>query len=166
MLTNIINNWQIQKYLLIFKFVIDLNSKYCYENGYKFIITKQNYIYISCYFQYPSIQISFKKPNTIYLRSGNMQYREYIRKDGTEWRATRHSYICSNHFERWDYGLLPSSRGACRLKNNAVPSVFQLFTPPQSYGMTEIWCLCHTWSMPHVETCPEYSSKPFILYWQ
>lgn len=133
MLTNIINNWQIQKYLLVFKFLIDLNSKYYYnENGYKFMISnKITFLVISYFHQY-----RFPLKNQTLLEKWEHAVQR-VRKDGTEWRATRHSYICSNHFERWDYSLLPSSKGACRLKNNAVPSVFQLFTPPQRYGMTE-----------------------------
>ncbi|CAB4022717.1 DNA transposase THAP9-like [Paramuricea clavata] len=54
------------------------------------------------------------------------------RNDGQQWRATRHSYICSNHFEACDYTILPSSTGPCRLKKYAVPSLFKLEFKPQS----------------------------------
>jgi hypothetical protein len=54
------------------------------------------------------------------------------RNDGQQWRATRHSYICSNHFEVCDYTIIPSSTGPCRLKKYAVPSVFKCIIKPQS----------------------------------
>ena len=52
-----------------------------------------------------------------------------MHKDGKEWRATRHSYICSKHFEKYDYVTLPCSGKTCRLKKNAVPSLFKLLPP-------------------------------------
>ena len=61
-----------------------------------------------------------------------------VRNDGTEWRATRHRAIsAATTLKDGIIVYFHSSKGACRLKNNAVPSVFQLFTPPQGYGMTE-----------------------------
>ena len=47
-----------------------------------------------------------------------------VHKDGKHWRATRHSYICSKHFDVQDYQELPSSSGKCPLKHGAVPSIF------------------------------------------
>ncbi len=48
-----------------------------------------------------------------------------INNNGKVWRATRDSFICSNHFEQLDYITPPTSEnGTCRLKKNAVPSVF------------------------------------------
>ena len=52
-----------------------------------------------------------------------------VRNDGKQWRATRHSYICSNHFEKCDYIMLPCSEKTCRLKKNAVPSLFKILPP-------------------------------------
>ena len=42
------------------------------------------------------------------------------------WRATKHSYICSRHFEKEDYVQPPSEARSCRLKRNATPSLFKL----------------------------------------
>ena len=53
------------------------------------------------------------------------------------WRATRHSYICSQHFENEDYILPPSEAGSCRLKRNATPSLFKLTCKPFTYNTTE-----------------------------
>lgn len=47
-------------------------------------------------------------------------------KDGERWRATQHSFICSKHFETNDYIQPPTSTGSCRLKHNAVPSIFKI----------------------------------------
>ncbi len=49
-----------------------------------------------------------------------------VRKDRAEWKATHHSFICSNHFERYDYTLPPSATGTCRLKKNAIPTLFKI----------------------------------------
>ena len=49
------------------------------------------------------------------------------------WKATRFSFICSNHFENQDYIIPPSSDRPCRLKKYAVPSVFSM--PDQSNAM-------------------------------
>ena len=65
-----------------------------------------------------------------------MQYREYGRM---EQNGGQHDTAISAATTLKD-GIIVyfhSLKGACRLKNNAVPSVFQLFTPPQGYGMTE-----------------------------
>ena len=51
------------------------------------------------------------------------QMIQKVHKDGTHWRATRHSYICSKHFDLQDYQEPPSS-GKCRLKRGAVASIF------------------------------------------
>ena len=48
------------------------------------------------------------------------------RKNGKEWQATHHSFLCSKHFEIHDYTLLPSSTGTCRLKSNAIPTIFKI----------------------------------------
>ncbi len=48
------------------------------------------------------------------------------------------SYICSSHFETCDYIIPPSSAETCRLKKNAVPSLFKIFPPSlQNHGIPE-----------------------------
>jgi hypothetical protein len=49
------------------------------------------------------------------------------------WKATRFSFVCSNHFENQDYIIPPSSDRPCRLKKKGVPSVFSM--PDQSNAM-------------------------------
>ncbi|CAB4006611.1 THAP domain-containing 9 [Paramuricea clavata] len=41
-----------------------------------------------------------------------------------EWKATKYSHVCSNHFHHREYIIPPSDNGTCRLKNNAVPTTF------------------------------------------
>ena len=60
-----------------------------------------------------------------------------VKKHPDGWRATKHSYICSQHFEKEDYILSPSAEGSCRLKRNATPSLFKLTCRPFSYNITE-----------------------------
>ena len=45
------------------------------------------------------------------------------------WKTTGSSRICSNHFEPTDYIIPPSSSTPCRLKPNALPSIF----PPHEF---------------------------------
>ena len=52
------------------------------------------------------------------------------------WKATRFSFICSNHFEQQDYVIPPSSYKTCRLKKYAVPSVFSLLEQP--IGLSDV----------------------------
>ena len=50
-----------------------------------------------------------------------------VRNDGNGWRATKYSFICSKHFEKDDYIKLPTAEtGSCRLKRNAIPSLFKI----------------------------------------
>ena len=44
--------------------------------------------------------------------------------DTPDWKATRFTYICSNHFPQQEYIIPPSQNGPCRLKNTALPSIF------------------------------------------
>ena len=53
------------------------------------------------------------------------------------WRATKHSYICSRHFEKEDYVQPPTEARSCRLKRNATPSLFKLTYTAFSYNITE-----------------------------
>ena len=41
-----------------------------------------------------------------------------------DWKTTRFTYICSNHFPQQEYTIPPSQNGSCRLKNTALPSIF------------------------------------------
>ena len=50
-----------------------------------------------------------------------------VRHDGNKWRATKHSFICSKHFEKDDYIQPPTADAvSCRLKRNAIPSLFKI----------------------------------------
>lgn len=60
-----------------------------------------------------------------------------VKNNPDGWRATKHSYICSQHFETEDYILPPSEAGSCRLKRNVTPSLFKLTCRPFSYNTTE-----------------------------
>ena len=60
-----------------------------------------------------------------------------VKKHPDGWRATKHSYICTQHFEKEDYILSPPAEGSCRLKRNATPSLFKLTCRPFSYNITE-----------------------------
>jgi hypothetical protein len=37
-----------------------------------------------------------------------------------EWKTTKYSHVCSNHFHHREYIIPPSDNGICRLKKNAV----------------------------------------------
>lgn len=52
-----------------------------------------------------------------------------------EWQATSASRICSNHFLACDYIVKPSTDSSCRIKRNAVPTVFS--TTPNEYGISK-----------------------------
>ena len=52
-----------------------------------------------------------------------------------EWKATKHSHVCSNHFHRQEYIIPPSDNGTCRLKKNAVPTTFHKPTR-SNYGIS------------------------------
>ena len=46
-------------------------------------------------------------------------------------RATKHSFICSKHFEKDDYIQPPTADAvSCRLKRNAIPSLFKIVPFP------------------------------------
>ena len=50
-----------------------------------------------------------------------------INADGQVWKATKFSFICSNHFEYQDYIIPPSSDRTCRLKKICYSiSIFQI----------------------------------------
>ena len=50
-----------------------------------------------------------------------------VRHDGNKWRATKHSFICSKHFEKDDYIQPPTADAvSCRLKRNAITSLFKI----------------------------------------
>ena len=60
-----------------------------------------------------------------------------INNNGQVWRATRYSFIC-NHFERLDYIVPPTTaEETCRLKKNAVPSVFSILDIPNSSDLSD-----------------------------
>ena len=59
-----------------------------------------------------------------------------VRKDGNQWKATRHGYIYIKDFEVYDDTLPPSPTGTGRLKNNAVPTIFKI-TPSSRYNIPE-----------------------------
>ena len=82
-------------------------------------------------------QYRFPRKNPVLLEKWEHAVRR-TNEEGNAWKATELSHICSNHFQKWDYTLLPSHNSTCRLKNNAVPSVF-LTCPSrvQSYNITE-----------------------------
>jgi len=50
-----------------------------------------------------------------------------INKDGSAWKATSYSFICSDHFKASDYVTPPSHGVSCRLKPPSIPSVFPGF---------------------------------------
>ena len=52
-----------------------------------------------------------------------------------DWKATRFTYICSNHFPQQEYIIPPSQNGPCRLKNTALPSIF-LSQCNNNYGIS------------------------------
>ena len=41
-----------------------------------------------------------------------------------DWKATRFTHVCSNHFPKQEYIIPASQNGPCRLKNTALPSIF------------------------------------------
>ena len=53
-----------------------------------------------------------------------------------EWQATPASRICSSHFSACDYILKPSTDSSCRIKKNAVPTIFST-TSPNEYGISK-----------------------------
>ena len=58
------------------------------------------------------------------------QWEKIVQKENmVPWKATTSSRICSNHFEPTDYIIPPSSSTPCRLKPNALPSIF----PPHEF---------------------------------
>lgn len=66
-----------------------------------------------------------------------LEKRENIIRDENndqEWQATSASRICSNHFLACDYIVKPSTDSSCRIKRNAVPTVFS--TTPNEYGIS------------------------------
>ena len=55
-----------------------------------------------------------------------------------DWKATVHSHICSKHFScDQDYIIPPSHDGTCRLKHNAVPTIFHQ-TTCSNYGISRM----------------------------
>lgn len=54
------------------------------------------------------------------------QWENIVKQENMlHWKATSSRRICSNHFERTDYIILPSSSIlACRLKSNALIQYF------------------------------------------
>ena len=50
-----------------------------------------------------------------------------VNKDGSAWKATSYSFICSDHFKASDYVTPPSHGVSCRLKPTSIPSVFPGF---------------------------------------
>ena len=59
-----------------------------------------------------------------------------INADGQVWKATKFSFICSNHFEYQDYIIPPSSDRTCRLKKYAIPSVFSKLEKPNAINLS------------------------------
>ena len=59
-----------------------------------------------------------------------------INADGQVWKATKFSFICSNHFEYQDYIIPPSSDRTCRLKKYAIPSVFSKLEKPNAMNLS------------------------------
>ncbi len=57
---------------------------------------------------------------------------QWERKYGTLECHTSSSRMCSNHFEPTYYIIPPSSSTPCRLKPNALPSIF----PPHEFEET------------------------------
>ena len=43
-----------------------------------------------------------------------------------QWKPTKHSFICSDHFHESCFVIRPGAEGQ-RLKDDAVPSIFQTF---------------------------------------
>ena len=60
-----------------------------------------------------------------------------INNNSQLWKATRFSFICSNHFDQQDYVIPPSSDKTCRLKKYAVPSVFSSSEQPTAMGLSD-----------------------------
>ena len=53
-----------------------------------------------------------------------------------EWQATSASRICSKHFSTCDYIVAPSKDSSCRIKKNAVPTIFST-TVSDNYGISK-----------------------------
>lgn len=66
------------------------------------------------------------------------RWENIIRKENNEqgWQATPVSRICSSHFSKHNYILQPSTNGSCRIKNNAVPTIFATATSSE-YGISK-----------------------------
>jgi len=73
-----------------------------------------------------SIPAGFPLKNATMLEKWEKAVRR-INKDGSAWKATSYSFICSDHFKASDYVTPPSHGVSCRLKPPSIPSVFPGF---------------------------------------
>ena len=63
-------------------------------------------------------------------KSALQQWEEFeiVQKENmSPWNATTNSRICSSHFKQTDYITPPSTSTRCRLKSNALPSIFPTY---------------------------------------